>query len=281
MKAAYFLIGCALTSRLLAGPFVNLDFESVNESAVAGQIGPRGYLQGSGPVKDLLPGWAADPNGRVPFNNLTDFCFGPTCWSIDSRDAFPAAAAYVLGLMTGNYAFVFDVGGGGGYSLKLSQRGDVPVGATALDLDISLPGARAEVRLDGTLVYENQPFGPLRIHDMSAFAGKTVDLEIRFLQSVTPGASGGALDRVRFVMGPSDMGFRILKTPFLNDPPQQLSLRFTPLLGRDYFVEFSDSLDPNSSWQVLPGAPHNGGTVTDYAAKRQRFYRVRSVVSSP
>ena len=37
-------------------------------------------------------------------------------------------------------------------------------------------------------------------------------------------------------MGPSDTGLRILKTPFFNDPPQQLTLQFTAVVGRDYFV---------------------------------------------
>jgi hypothetical protein len=48
------------------------------------------------------------------------------------------------------------------------------------------------------------------------------------------------------------------------------------VLGRDYFVDYSDSLAPNAIWQTLPGAPHNGGTVTDFATNPQRFYRIRS-----
>jgi hypothetical protein len=69
--------------------------------------------------------------------------------------------------MKGNYALVFDVGSG--YSYTLSQAGDVPAEATALDLEIALPGARAEVRLDGTLVYEKNTFEPSLIQDISYF----------------------------------------------------------------------------------------------------------------
>jgi hypothetical protein len=136
--------------------------------------------------------------------------------------------------MTGEYAFLFDLGTSpSDFSFTLSQRGDIPVGAIALDMQVALPGARVEVRLDGTLVYEKDLLEPARI--------------------------------------------KATRIPALDGVPERVKLQFAAVVGRDYFVEFRDSLGPESSWQTLSDAPHNSGTVTDNAANPQRFYRVRSV----
>ena len=61
-------------------------------------------------------------------------------------------------------------------------------------------------------------------------------------------------------------------------PPGQgfkVTLTFSPMAGRNHFVEFRDSFGADASWQSLPGAPHNSGSVIDLTTSPQRFYRLR------
>jgi len=57
--------------------------------------------------------------------------------------------------------------------------------------------------------------------------------------------------------------------------PGSVLLTFQPQAGIDHTVQFSDTLLP-SSWQALPGAPHNSGEITDTTTTGvpRRFYRV-------
>ena len=52
-------------------------------------------------------------------------------------------------------------------------------------------------------------------------------------------------------------------------------LSFTPCAGRTHFVETRAGLGDVAGWQVLPGAPHNSGSVTVAVAGPNRFYRLR------
>lgn len=54
-----------------------------------------------------------------------------------------------------------------------------------------------------------------------------------------------------------------------------VTLRFTPIVGRQHVVEFRDDLRKGGKWQALPGAPHNSGTATDTGTGSQRYYRLR------
>jgi hypothetical protein len=69
-------------------------------------------------------------------------------------------------------------------------------------------------------------------------------------------------------------------TVLLGQNPQthapEITIKFTPIAGTNYFVEATDNLGPNASWQALPGAPHNSGQITDSASAPHRFYRVRA-----
>jgi hypothetical protein len=51
-------------------------------------------------------------------------------------------------------------------------------------------------------------------------------------------------------------------------------LSFSPCPGRTNVVEYRNSLNAGT-WQALPGAPHNSGSVTDTNSVTVRFYRVR------
>src|SRR5687768_12638832 len=112
-KVVLVVAGCLSGVQALAAEFVNLDLDSVNRDAVVGEVGPPGYLAGFGPVEDLLPGWKLVLHRELPpppsdedvqvigFNNLTSFCFGAPCFSVDSKEAFDDARPYLLGQMTG------------------------------------------------------------------------------------------------------------------------------------------------------------------------------------
>lgn len=50
---------------------------------------------------------------------------------------------------------------------------------------------------------------------------------------------------------------------------------FTPCAGRSHFVESLSVLGAGGSWQVLPGAPHNSGSILVTNTGPNAFFRVR------
>lgn len=90
----------------------------------------------------------------------------------------------------------------------------------------------------------------------------------------TPPADGGAEGGNE---GPVITGFEL--TPVGGDR-WQARLQFEAEAGKQYVVEFRDSLDPADhcvAWRPLPGAPHNAGWAQDDNASPNRFYRVRTL----
>ena len=55
----------------------------------------------------------------------------------------------------------------------------------------------------------------------------------------------------------------------------QLTLSFPVSAGYDYVVEYRDDVNSGTSWQPLPGAPQNSGTVVETNLVTERYYRVR------
>lgn len=55
----------------------------------------------------------------------------------------------------------------------------------------------------------------------------------------------------------------------------QALISFTPCSGRTHTVEGLTAIDGVATWQALPGAPHNSGSVTVNLSGPQRFFRVR------
>lgn len=55
----------------------------------------------------------------------------------------------------------------------------------------------------------------------------------------------------------------------------QAQLSFTPCPGRTHTIEGLTAIDGVATWQALPGAPHNSGSVTVNLSGPQRFFRVR------
>jgi len=55
----------------------------------------------------------------------------------------------------------------------------------------------------------------------------------------------------------------------------QVTISFPTQVGKNYTVEFRTDLSPNTSWQSLPGAPHNSGSITETNLTIQRYYRLR------
>jgi hypothetical protein len=80
-------------------------------------------------------------------------------------------------------------------------------------------------------------------------------------------------------VGP-DLSAVNLRVERLNGGADGTRITFNPQPGFDHFVQFSDSLLPDS-WQSLPGGPHNNGLVLDASAAGvpRRFYRVYFVAS--
>ncbi len=75
---------------------------------------------------------------------------------------------------------------------------------------------------------------------------------------------------------PCELELSIMPDPGSNGPLPQLILSFTPCPGYDHTVEYRDDLSPGSTWQALPGGPHNSGSISITGSLSQRFYRVRA-----
>jgi hypothetical protein len=54
----------------------------------------------------------------------------------------------------------------------------------------------------------------------------------------------------------------------------EVTLSYQVLPGKNYTIEYSDDLGPQTLWQPVPGAPHNSGSVTESVTSSQRFYRL-------
>jgi len=81
--------------------------------------------------------------------------------------------------------------------------------------------------------------------------------------------------RVSSVAIPSFTDLRLNIAPLAGGASQRFTLTFPTVTGYNYTVEFVNALLSSNSWQSLPGAPHNSGSVTVTNAQPQRFYRLR------
>jgi hypothetical protein len=289
-----FVIGFAFSAH--CAPFANLGFElgSTNSSQVEVRWDPLTFKVltfGTGPVVDLLPGWAVSLGGQQTnlmavgsgYYQWPDPLSMPTYAALIGRgEDFNAARPLPI---DGNYALSLDNHRrppGSSAAIVVSQTGDVPSEARFLTLR-SYPtynvGAFAltigDQRFD-IFDFRWEPSDATRFAlDISAWAGKTVTLGVSL---VFDGAA--VIDSIAFVPA-LDWLLLIEKNPPVSGQPPSVTLIFGVESGHDYFVEFRDSLDAGSSWQALPAAPHNSGSVVDSAAGPQRFYRLRSQVTTP
>jgi len=283
-----------------AAPFVNLDFEQVTTNRVETLV--PGELRGYGPIEDLIPGWSLTNylGNRAEAVNFNLEPTGANFFGVVSQDAvvdpsdlrpfrkyFPLNS-YPDGL-AGRFGIYVNVGGEKAY--LLTQRGDVPREARLFSTDAYVaPGMRIEIRMDGLLIQQVEfelsdgpASPPVRFQnvDVSSLAGKNVELQLKFLpvgaHSDFHGGPSIGLDGLSFL---GDLGLRIARGDSPTGGPPEAVVQFNVLPGQDYIVEFRDDLESNSSWQSLPGAPHNSGSVADTAANPQRIYRVHSVPSA-
>jgi len=67
----------------------------------------------------------------------------------------------------------------------------------------------------------------------------------------------------------------VSRTPSPSGQDVLIILSYPTVTGRTYTMEFRDDLTTNASWQPLPGAPHNSGSVTETNLLNQRYYRLR------
>jgi hypothetical protein len=282
-----------LTPVAKAAPFINLDFElgSTNSSLVEVRWDGTVFQLltfGTGPVSDLLPGWGVFIGGQQ--TNLMAVGSGYFQWL--DENSMPTYAALVGRGADFNAAGPIPIDGDYALSLDnhrrplnetaqvlVSQRGEVPTDAKFLTLKsydfVSHFGVLIEDNRFDYLDFRRDPKDPAtRSLDISQWAGKTITLGIYLPEDVP-----AVVDSIAFVPA-LDWILTITRSPPANGEPPQVTLGFAVAADRDYFVEFRDNLGPEASWQSLPGAPHNSGTVIDSATIPQRFYRLRSVERS-
>ena len=267
MQRALTVVTLALATTAQAEPFINLDFESVNTNAIIGYPFPMGgyYPQ----LSNVMPGWAI--NGRTNDGiALNGVCLG-FCTTFISREAvqmYPFSTYFPNG-MHGNYGI--GVAPYLDFPISLSQRGDVPAGAKYLFLDAQYStSASVALYIDGN---------HLTTYDISAYAGKTVALELRFFAffqspgpSMIPPTVG--LDAVVFLVPPK------LTTPSTIMGTNGFTLSWTNDVSTRYQVEFATNFP--AKWQPigLPVASTNGtfhftDTTVTNRTLGQRFYRLR------
>jgi hypothetical protein len=276
-----------------------LDFElgSTNSSqvelrAVTVGLTPKKLTFGTGLLKDLLPGWQVFIGGHE--TNLAAVGSGWYQWP--DLAPMPTYASllnhgdYYWGLggvggppFDGNYALAFEnVRSESNRAIMVRQTGDIPVEARFLTLRhfwqfghgtfiISINGQRHYL----SDLRQNPSDKTVRALEISAWAGKTATLEFFPFSDAAV-----VIDSIALVPA-LDWLLLIERNPPVNGGPPSVTLIFGVEDGHDYFVEFRDGMDAQPSWQVLPGSPHNSGSVVDSAAGPQRFYRLRSEVTTP
>jgi hypothetical protein len=257
--------------RVAAASFQNLGFEDADFGSVRG---------GFGPVGKLLPAWTLQRSGQ-PVQSIG---FGPSLFYIgpeifDDRNATPAYNGRLALRLNERVDGPAD-------RYRLSQGGQVPVWATEMNYAfdnlpflVSINGEPLATKRTRRLSLE--PSIPLTLAtiDVSRFAGQEVTLSFETIAGI-PFPEFGAHDIYDITFtGPDRL--TIGRNPQSDGDPARVTLGFAVEAGRDYFVEFKDNLDLASSWQSLPGAPHNSGLVIDSSGGEQRFYRLRSVPNSP
>jgi hypothetical protein len=235
---------------------------------------------GSGPARDLCPGWSFSEGG-FPLDSIF-YNTGKT--AIFERAVLEAWFPWIADLPppdNGKYGLFFNHMGGHP-SYEIVQRGDVPSDARLLQINGYHFGTSGyfTATMDGVPAFPG---------DISAFAGKNVELKITSQSPIPTGPPYPAGTPVSFIdsisfFHVSNMGLTIASTSPANGEAARVTIRFNPEPGHEYFVEYHDVLDLYPSirrpWLVLPGAPHNSGTVIDSSTDVQRYYRVRSELTA-
>ncbi len=87
----------------------------------------------------------------------------------------------------------------------------------------------------------------------------------------SPHATADTTTTIR--LAPLQLSISLSRLP--NGQANQAILTFPTSAGFNYVVEYRNDLTPGTSWQPLPGAPQNNGTVIDTNLVTQRYYRVQ------
>lgn len=191
----------SLSAVLCAAPFVNLTFDEANVDRVVPLDGSVGFFSGS--PGDLLPGWNyiydEHPATVIYYSLRYESGLGMTLspdFRFNSLAMPPENSRYILSISASKAWDHNDpLTGIPAAALSISQHGEVPLGASELRFDSNVhsdSGFRipVEVRLNGQdqslqLLGNDRGFDQFVV-DVSGFAGKEVDLEIKF----TPGVFG-------------------------------------------------------------------------------------------
>ena len=291
MKSALLvLVSLWLPYAAFSAPFINLDFEAINTNAIPGYPFPQGRVTRA----MVLPGWVyyGDTSGTNGINFNSD-CTDTYCGSFITQEAFDPqltdttlAYHYFPNGLHGNYGLGFAPQPN--FPATLSQRGDVPPEANYIAVDAQISrSAVLNVALDNTVVViqtEHQN----RVMDITAFAGKTVDLEIKCFSTNLRSGIAPAVPPIPSTIGLDGIAFLHLATPSLNTTNAHLSTNgFTFSWQADpasrFQPQFTTNLPP--AWQAIGSVvtSTNGNftftdtTVATNKTVAQRFYRLRSL----
>lgn len=189
------LIVACLVPATLAGPLIDLDFDSARTNNVSGNRNVP-YLSGLGPTADLVPGWtltyAGQVRQRIGFNvrAIGGWRGWPAEFTLFSQEGEWRAHLPVEKIRTGKYVFYAQNLDSPAF---LTQVGDIPGNATELALFTAKDTSTGiRVLLNGTEVINSDNSSlkdriSISSGNISAFAGqKNVRLEIELTRKSGP-----------------------------------------------------------------------------------------------
>jgi len=204
MNRFFLLVFLVSTMGARADPLINLGFPEVNTNTSQLRYSDNfGDLYGSGPATDLMPGWQIVQDG-VQLTNIFLNGGGTGIYYQAGLGAWwgggiPPSAQIDKAIFV--FAFLNLSG-----TIKLTQRGEIPLGTVRLRLDIFPVNSAVSLSIDGSPVsldFVSVPYAGIS-GDISSFAGKNVNFELTVSSDEPPFIGGGSsyavLDGVQFIV---------------------------------------------------------------------------------
>lgn len=257
--------GLCMLPICLGAEFRNLGFDEVDLSGLP--------TDGTGDPKLVLPGWSllrgGEPYGVVYVNQLL----------LDNWDYDELGDYHQFGdLAEGKYGLYLVRRDDSSPVWSLEQTGTIPVGTKYLTYRSGY--YYMEVQINDEIIplldWRLPGGGPNLVYDVSAYAGQEVKLAL-----VGPYGPCGVfscgketyIDSITFLAEVPQITAVVQTAP--GTTTNQVTLRFTPIAGRDMDVDFRDDLSRNGTWQTLPRSPDTPGMVIDKTPADHRIYRLR------
>ena len=207
---------------------------------------------------------------------VTGISTGQTRFIVQAGTTEPLSADFIVGPLNGGDPMI-----GGDYSAATADLRVVSQTACVTRLQIAPLGGTGPARF--LLTFTPCPGGYNTVEYRAA-------LNDRAGWRALPGAPHNSGSVTVTNIGPQQF-FRVntSQTPPLGDlrlnmaalpgptgNGQRLQITFSTVPAYSYTVEARNDLLPTTAWQALPGAPHNGGTVTVTNTGPPRFFRLRA-----